>query len=673
MAGTPEQHVWILRNQLTNVRATLQEEERQKNELQHANQVLEGLVKKQKSDVSKLTIHAKNCEKATGKAQKEAKQAKGNAEHLIESQKGQLKNAERRYEIAARELQEWKDNYGETVDGPAKEKHALQVSVAEWQSKVEEARNEIVSLEAQIQGTPEQVGLHQALEEWEEHQRCSAGFAEFEDKIHEAKVRQQKLESDLAASRQSHQKVKSDLKKLQTQQAEQAEQLKQANNAIPDQDKVNEYSNYIQQLESDLRASIERHQQMDEEFKALKANAALLEQANKAMQDQNKTNEYIQYIQQLESELQASTERHQQTEKDLKAQYIQQLESELQASTERHQQTEKDLKAQYIQQLESELQASTERYQQSQADLKELQEKSDEILKKTDVDMVDEDMLQNKKLKTDLKTYREQLDKTESDMKALQKKAEQLEQANMAFQDQDESRKISFQKLESDHKASREQCQEIESTMKEYREKSEQLETDLKLTKQQHQTTMSNMDALMKDADELEVVLKTAREQHETAELNMKAIQEKADQLVSDLNAKEQQYQTSSSNAGALQEKVDRLESNLISTKERYESAASDLKTLEAKSDQLEQANKAYQEKEDERLQAKTSKEVEQDKNENDEVADAMQQDEKRFVLIDQTNSMKPEQDTKARQLQAEHIQVSSFTHISAPLPSYPI
>ena len=104
-----------------------------------------------KTDLAKLQNHTRNCEKATGRAQKEAQHAKGYADHLIKSQKGQLRNAERRYEDAAQELKEWKERYG-WVGRPAEEKAALQKRLSNWQSKAEKAQNEIAELKGALRG-----------------------------------------------------------------------------------------------------------------------------------------------------------------------------------------------------------------------------------------------------------------------------------------------------------------------------------------------------------------------------------------------------------------------------------------------------------------------------------------------------------------------------------------
>lgn len=98
-----------------------------------------------KDSFAKLQTHTKNCEKATNKAQKDAQNAKGHANHLINSQKGQLRNAEKRYETAARELKGWKERYG-WMERPCVEKAASQKRL-EWQSKANKARAEIAELE----------------------------------------------------------------------------------------------------------------------------------------------------------------------------------------------------------------------------------------------------------------------------------------------------------------------------------------------------------------------------------------------------------------------------------------------------------------------------------------------------------------------------------------------
>ncbi len=508
MAGTPEQHIWILRNQLTTTRATIADEERKNGELTKENDLLKTLIGKLKTDVTKLTVHAKNCEKATGKAQKEAKHAKGNADHLINSQKGQLKNAERRYEAAARDLKLWTDKYGLSVNQPAEEKHALQLSVSEWQSKTEKARNEIASLEAQIEGTPEQIGLHQALEEWEEHQGCSAGFADFEDKLHDGKLRQQKLESDLTASRQHHQKTKSDLQALQVK----AEQLEQANMAMQNGNNVYEYVQRIQQLESDLQTSIEQGQKIELDMKALEETAIQLERANKTFHDQAKTF-------------------HDQAKTDVVMFDDDMLEK---------------------QKLESNLRAFQERHQETESSMKILQGKADQLERANkslqDQDELRKDMLH--KLESDLEASKVQCVETDSNMRALQDKADQLE---------------------VDLRTTIEQHQTTKSNTEALQEKAEQLEVDLRNTKEQYQTTKSNMTAVQGEADRLRLDLKTTKEQYQTSVSDMEALQGKVDQLESDLEATREQYQTTKSNMEALQGKADQLEQANKSLQKEHE------------------------------------------------------------------------------------------------------
>lgn len=123
-----------------------------KEALAMANQKLTVENHKLKEDFQKLEKHTKNCEKATGKAQKDVKHAKVYADHLIKSQKGKLISAEHRFADAARELKEWRDKYGWSVEKPAEEKAALHESLSEWQSKAEKAQNEIAGLKGGFQG-----------------------------------------------------------------------------------------------------------------------------------------------------------------------------------------------------------------------------------------------------------------------------------------------------------------------------------------------------------------------------------------------------------------------------------------------------------------------------------------------------------------------------------------
>ena len=105
-----------------------------------------------KDTLAKLQKHAKNCEKATAKAQKDAENAKGLATHSINSQKGQLVSAEKRYGIAARELKVWKDRYGD-VEKPAEQIDALQKILRKWSSKAEDLQGEIARLKKDERGS----------------------------------------------------------------------------------------------------------------------------------------------------------------------------------------------------------------------------------------------------------------------------------------------------------------------------------------------------------------------------------------------------------------------------------------------------------------------------------------------------------------------------------------
>lgn len=127
--------------------------------LSNSNQGLTAEIRSLKEALHKQEKHTKACEKATTVAQKEAKNAKGSAEHMVNSQKGQLKSAERRYEEASRELKEWRGRYGLAVEKPAEEIAALKARLSEWQSGAEKAWDEIATLKGrglqeQEQGTP---------------------------------------------------------------------------------------------------------------------------------------------------------------------------------------------------------------------------------------------------------------------------------------------------------------------------------------------------------------------------------------------------------------------------------------------------------------------------------------------------------------------------------------
>lgn len=119
------------------------------NRLSSSNQGLTAEIRTLKEALNRQAKRTKACEKATTKAQTEAKNAKGHAEHTINSQKGQLKNAERRFTEASRELKEWRDKYGLAVENPAEEIAALQAKLSEWQSGAQKGRDEVTAFKGQ--------------------------------------------------------------------------------------------------------------------------------------------------------------------------------------------------------------------------------------------------------------------------------------------------------------------------------------------------------------------------------------------------------------------------------------------------------------------------------------------------------------------------------------------
>ena len=477
MAGTPEQHIWVLRNKLETATSALEEETRQKSEIKTASEQLKEDLRKQKEAYAKLDKHAKNCEKATNKAQKDVKNAKGYSDHVINSQKGNLRSAERRAEEATRDLKAWRDKYGFSVEKPAEEKYALQMSVSEWQSKAEKARNQIASLEEQIQGTPTQMGLHQALEEWEEHQGCSEEFATLEDKVHE-------LKEELAASKEKYQKAKSDMKPIQKK----ADQLEQAKTALQE---LQNKADQLEQAKTALQELQDKANQLYQAFQELQNKASELEQANKALQDQDKTQDYILHIQKLESDL------------------------------EQHQKTEGEMKV---------LQEKVQHLEQALHDQE-----------KTDIHMPDDDVLHRERLESDLKALQDRHQKTESEMDALQEKAGRLEEANKAFQDEDDSRKDILQKLNSDLTTTKEQLQTTESDLEALQEKAGQLEESNRAFQDQDQVPDSDaptvgemadqVEALAGVIDQLESELKETKEGLQKKKTDMDGLKENVYQL----------------------------------------------------------------------------------------------------------------------------------------------
>ena len=513
MAGTPEQHLWILRNQLTNVRNQLQEqgraleeETRQKTAAQSENDQLKAEVQTSLTLFTKLNKHTKNCEKATAKAQKEAKNAKGNAEHLIKSQKGQLKSAERRAEEATKALQEWRDKYGWSVDKPAEEKSALQLRVSEWQSKAEKARNEVSLMEQQIQGTPERIGLHQALEQWDEHQGCSAAFANLEDKVHDGLLLKQNLESELASSKERYQKAKSDAKALKTK----ADQLEQANKALQAQQVAPEQLEQANQAFQQLKV---RADQLEKDNKALKeVQVALeqLEQANQAFQQLKVRADQLEKDNKALKEVQVTPEQLEQANKTFQ---------ELQCKADQLEQANKALQ---------ETQVTPEQLEQADKAFQNLQSKVD-LLEQANKALQDQDG----------KSTREHFEETESNMKALQGKAE---------------------RLESDLKEAKEEHQKTTSLIEVHQGKSQQLESDLKNAREQNQTTESQMEVLRGDTARLESDLENAQKQNQTTESQIEVLRGDAARLESDLKNAQEQHQTTKSRMEALRVKADQLE-----------------------------------------------------------------------------------------------------------------
>ncbi|CAD6566798.1 MAG: hypothetical protein ASARMPRED_000145 [Alectoria sarmentosa] len=614
----------MLKQSLDENGTALHEEMRQTAELKTANEQLANQILQQKEAYAKLDKHAKNCEKATNKAQKEAKHTQGYADHLIGSQKGNLKSAERRLDEATRELKQWRDKYGWSVEKPAEEKYALQERLSEWQSKAEKARNQIVSLEEQIQGTPQQIGLHQALEEWEEHQGCSAEFADLQDKLHDGTLLKQQLESDLASSKQRYQKTKSDMKALQTK----ADQLEQAYKALQNQDKTNEYILHIQKLESDL----EQYQKTEGDVKALQEKVNQLESASEVVRGQEKTDTDMLDAdmldkERLESDLKALQDRLQKTESEMKALH-EKADLLEQANKAFQDQAKSDNDT--LQKLESDQKASEEQCQETDSSMKALREQADQ-------------------LKSELNVTKEQLQTTESDMEALQGKTDQLE---------------------SDLNSKEEQLDELASNMESLQGILDQLESDLKRANEERRTTKSNMDELGEQADQLKSELNVTKEQLQTKESDMETLQGKADQLESDLNFKEEQLDELVSNMESLQGILDQLESDLKRANEERRTTKSNMDELREKTVQLEQANQAFQQKEDENLLSMTFEREEQNLEPvNKEIWAAVQQDieGRRKLLAQNKASKKPHQDLKTQQLRIETPKEAEPSQITPP------
>ena len=692
MAGTPEQHIWILRQQLEESAKWLEAETRLKVEWKTKNGQLKADIEERKEAYTKLEKHAKACEKATGKAQRDANHAVGLTNHLLSTQKGQLKSAERRYGEAARDLKQWRDKYGWSVNKPAEENDALQASLSEWQSKAEKAQNVIASLEEQVQGTPDQVGLHQALEEWTEHQACSEEFAKLEDKIHDGLTVKQKLESDLSATKEQYQKALEELqvrvneleqanKALQpvqvtADQVEQAnktyqgvqvtaEQLEQADKTFQElQGKAGQYELHIQKLQADLEAGKEQHQEVEAYMKALLAVLRQAQQADEASEDQVQTDDINMSDDQIRDEdmlddetlgqkklmlgLKALAERYQKKESDQKAlqEESDQLASDLKTTKEQWQIAESNMNIlqETADQLESSLKTTKDQYQTTKSKMDALQTKADQ-LEQTNTTLQEE----ASQLGSDLKTTKEQWQIAESNMNILQETADQLESSLKTTKDQYQTKKSHMDALQT-------KADQLEQTNTTLQEEASQLELDLKITKDQHQATKSNMDALQTKADQLEQTnttlqeeasqleadLKITKEQFHTAKVKMDGLEEQADQL-------EVANET-------LHQVTDKVQDELKTTREQYRRANLNMEALQDEASELKKTSGTFEGKTNRKLWSKS---------------DAVPQDiEERMQLVTAQKelSKKAEQDTETSQ----RSQVSIPVHISGSSPFLP-
>ena len=437
MAGNAGQHIAILRKQLDESSQALEEESGRIAQFKMANEYLQNEFQKSKTECARLENHAKECEKAVEKAQKSSKHDRSFAESTVKMQKVQLKNAEKSILEAKQALKEWTDKYGWSVDLPAQEKLALQASLAEWQSKAEKAHIQVASLEEQIQGTPDRVGLHQALEQWDEHQACSAGFADLEDKLYDGNMIKEKLESDLNNIKQKYQKAKNDIAELKSR-VNQLEEARMTSQGLP--------------------ITSEQVEQAEKAFQELQSKANQLESDKKVLQDQDKTDEYIQRIQKLESDLNAATGDRQATDVKMKA---------LQEQNDQLRQTNSAFLGQdgshteMLQKLDSGLKMEEEQHRTTKLNMETLQGKADQ-------------------LELELRTAIEQNETINSSMAALQGKSDQLE---------------------SDLRKANEHDQTTKSCMEALQGKADQLESDLKAQREHNQKIESDLEMLQDEAD----------------------------------------------------------------------------------------------------------------------------------------------------------------------------
>ena len=523
----------------------LEDESRQKWELQTANQELKDENRNQKLHIVKLENHIKICEKAFTKAQDDTKDAMNNADRMYDRLKGVAKAADLKYKATAQNLKDWTERYGNQVEKPAEEKNALQLKVSEWQMKAEKAQNEIASLEEKIQKTPKEVGLHQALGQWEENQGCSAEVADLEDKLDDRMRLSQKLESDLKTSIEQHQKTKSDMEALQIK----ADKLEQANKAFEgfqvkadqlqsanrDLEKLQVKADQLEQVEKDyqeLRVKVDHLEQVEKDYQELRVKVDHLESASRDLEELQIKADQLEQIKKDYQELQVKADQLEQIKKDY--QELQDKADQLEHANETLQDQDKTREyLMHIQKLESDLRKSSEHLQEIEGDMNALQEKLNQTeepngsfrgQEKIDVRMPDDDMQGKENERVQLR---------KSNM-ALKEEVVHLEEANKVLQFQDSSYRDSLESLELDLKASKEKFEGTESEKNKFQRKADQLESELKILKDQHQKTESEKKTLQESADQLKSNLESSKEQHQITKSEMEVLQEKVDQLEQD-------------------------------------------------------------------------------------------------------------------------------------------
>ena len=475
MAGNIGQHIVSLQRKLAEASQALEDETGRNAQLRMANEYLVKEVSNTRTAYVKLENHAKECEKAVEKAQKSSKQDKGYAESTVKIQKVHLRSAERTIEETKQALNEWRDKYGWNVGLPAQEKLALQASLQESRAKAEKAQIQIASLEEQIQGTPDRIGLHQALEQWEEHQSCSAGFADLEDKIYDGNMLKEKLESELRTIKERYQKAKSDITELRSR-VNQLEEASMTSQGLP--------------------ITSEQVELAEKAFQELQIKANQLEQDNQALQNQDKTNEYIQRIQKLESDLNAVTEERQATDVKMKA--LQEQNDQLQHANNASL-GQDGSHTEMLQKLDSGLKMEQEQHQTTKLNMEALQGRAVQ-------------------LESDLRAAKEQNQTITSNAEALQGKSAQLE---------------------SDLRTAKERNEKTSSNMEALQGKADQLESELKAANNHDQTTKSSMEALQGKADQLESELKALKEHNQKLESDLEMLEDDADRLRSELEKKD--------------------------------------------------------------------------------------------------------------------------------------